>query len=329
MTEPTELSQELAAAKRVEAEHLLHPDTVIDVDALDAKTANIIYHDWEAKQYDDKWSISFDERCISYAREKFLKVAPEKHYGKVLEIGAGTGFFVINLAQAGLVNEPFATDISPGMVEVCLRNAQNVGINNMKARVADAEHLPFEDNFFDMVVGHAVLHHLPDVQGAMAEAFRVLKPGGALVIAGEPTRIGFQIIGLAKRATAEVMKTVGSRIGITRELGTNGHADAEAALEAHVDLHEFHPHMVKAWATEAGFKPVRVETEEFVSGIFGWTVRTIEALARPGLLNDRWAWFAYRNYMRLYKLDNLVTRRIVPKELFYNLMLYAEKPKKA
>src|SRR5688572_5017236 len=131
MTEKTDLTEHLEEATTIQAERALDPETTIDLDELDAKTANIIYHDWESRQYDDKWSISFDERCISYAREKFLKVAPDKTYGKVLEIGAGTGFFVINLAQAGLVHEPFATDISPGMVEVCLRNAQNVGIHNM------------------------------------------------------------------------------------------------------------------------------------------------------------------------------------------------------
>ena len=52
---------------------------------------------WEAETYDDKWSISFDERCISYAKEKFTKVAPDRKYGKVLEIGCGTGFFIVNL----------------------------------------------------------------------------------------------------------------------------------------------------------------------------------------------------------------------------------------
>src|SRR5439155_684789 len=95
---------------------------------------------------------------------------------------------------------------------------------------------------------------------------------------------GFAIVGLAKRATATVMKTVGSRFGLTRKPAKKGDADPEAALEAHVDLHEFHPHMVEAWAKKAGFEPVRIETEEFVSGIFGWSVRTVEALARPGLL---------------------------------------------
>jgi ubiquinone/menaquinone biosynthesis C-methylase UbiE len=322
------MADKITPAERVEAEVSLDPDA-LDPTKLDAKTANIVYHDWESKQYDDKWSISFDERCISYAREKFLKIAPEKRYGKVLEIGSGTGFFIINLAQAGLVHEPYATDISPGMVEVCLRNAQNVGVHNMKARTADAEALPFEDGFFDMVVGHAVLHHLPDVQAAMAEALRVLKPGGALVIAGEPTRLGFKLVGVAKRATAELMKSVGARVGLARAPGEKGEhdGDPEARLEPHVDLHEFHPHMVKQWAKDAGFANVRVETEELFSGVFGWTVRTIEALAKPGALPDWWPFFAYRNYLRLYWFDNNVTRRLVPKPLFYNLLLYAEKPK--
>ena len=310
-------------AQKIEDRLKIDPNAV-ELDDLDAKTANIVYHDWEAKNYDDKWSISFDERCISYAREKFLKVAPEKRYGRVLEIGAGTGFFIINLAQAGLVHEPFATDISPGMVDVCLRNAQNVGITNMKARTADAEALPFEDDFFDLVVGHAVIHHLPDVEAAFKEALRVLKPGGALVIAGEPTRLGFAIVGAAKRTTAEFMKRVGKPLGLVKMSG--GEGDPEAKLEAHVDLHEFHPHMVKGWLQDAGFTNLKIQTEEFVSGIFGWTVRTIEALAAPGVLNDKWAWFAYRNYMRLYKFDNTITRRVLPKSLFYNLLLYAEKP---
>ena len=41
----------------------------------DPKLANILYHDWEAGTYDDKWSISYDERCITYARDRFVAVA--------------------------------------------------------------------------------------------------------------------------------------------------------------------------------------------------------------------------------------------------------------
>lgn len=300
----------------------------VDPAAVDPKTANILYHDWEANQYDDKWSISFDERVRSYAEEKFLKIAPRKKYGKVLEIGTGTGFFIVNLWQSGLVEQPYATDISPGMVEVCRRNAKSVGLDDLEARAADAEDLPFEDGTFDLVVGHAVLHHLPDVPAALREAQRVLKPGGALVIAGEPTRIGHAINAAARRATARAIRAIDRVVPWKLLAERNGaaHADPAAALEAHVDLHEFHPHMVRRWAREAGFSPVRIETEELVSGLWGWSMRTLEAMARPSLLKDWYPWFAYRSYMRLYRFDDVVSRRIVPKPLFYNLLLYAEKP---
>ncbi|MCA1833486.1 MAG: class I SAM-dependent methyltransferase [Actinomycetota bacterium] len=299
---------------------------LLDPSVLDAKTANILYHDWEAKSYDEKWSISFDERCIEYAREKFLKVAPEKRYDKVLEIGCGTGFFIVNLWQAGLVGEAHATDISQGMVDVCVRNGHHVGVD-VHGRASDAESLPYPDDTFDLVVGHAVLHHLPDVPGAIAEAFRVLKPGGLFVVAGEPTRLGFAIVGVAKRTTAAAVKTLGRILPgtwLTAESGA--HSDPEAALEAHVDLHEFHPHMVRGWLRDAGFYPVNVQTEEFVSGVFGWSVRTLEALAAPERLGVRWALFAYRNYLRLYRIDNAITRRIVPSQLFYNVLFSATKP---
>jgi ubiquinone/menaquinone biosynthesis C-methylase UbiE len=302
-------------------------DGSLDPSTLDPKTRNVLYHDFEAARYDDKWSISFDERCIAYARERFAKVAPLRRYGSVLEIGCGTGFFIVNLWQAGLVERAFATDISPGMVEVCRRNARAVGLVDLEARVADAERLPFPDDTFDLVVGHAVLHHLPDVPAALRECRRVLKPGGALVVAGEPTRLGHAVNLLARRATAAAFKALGRlRPGLLRDGEVRRHPDPAAALEAHVDLHEFHPHIVRRWAREAGFDPVRVRTEELVSGLFGWSVRTVEALAAPGLLGEGWAWWAYRTYLALARLDEAVARRLVPAPLFYNLLLYAEKP---
>ena len=45
--------------------------------AWDDQAGNLLYHDWEADSYDDKWSISFDERCITYARDRFVNVAGE------------------------------------------------------------------------------------------------------------------------------------------------------------------------------------------------------------------------------------------------------------
>ena len=163
----------------------------VEAARADPKRANVLYHDWEAGSYDEKWSISYDERCIAYARDRFTAIAGDRGwpYPRALEIGSGTGFFLLNLMQAGVAGRGSVTDISPGMVEVALRNARELGLA-VDGRVADAETIPYEDGSFDLVVGHAVLHHIPDVELALREALRVLRPGGRFVFAGEPTRYG-------------------------------------------------------------------------------------------------------------------------------------------
>jgi ubiquinone/menaquinone biosynthesis C-methylase UbiE len=160
----------------------------------DTKLAQVLYHDWEAESYDEKWSISYDQRCVDYARGRFDAVVPEPvqrelPYDRALELGCGTGFFLLNLVQAGVARRGSVTDLSPGMVKVATRNGLSLGLD-IDGRVADAEGIPYEDNTFDLVVGHAVLHHIPDVELSLREVVRVLKPGGRFVFAGEPTMIG-------------------------------------------------------------------------------------------------------------------------------------------
>ncbi len=296
---------------------------------IDAKEANLRYHDAAAREYDAKWSISFDERCIDFVRERAERMLSRRRYGRVLEVGAGTGFFLLNLWSAGFVEEGHATDLSPGMLAACRVNADRLGCP-LDAAAGDAERLPYADGTFDLVVGHAFLHHLPDVEGAIAEMRRVLQPGGALLLAGEPTRLGDRIAGVAKRAASAGMRLAERvRPGTVAPPAPEPMTDAERTLrdlEWHVDLHTFEPAELAAVAEHAGFTRVRVETEELVAGMFGWAVRTIEARARPGLLDARWAWFAYRNWLRLYRFDRDVLYRVVPKRAFYNLLLYGERP---
>jgi len=72
----------------------------------DPKLANVLYHDWEAQTYDQKWSISFDQRCIDYARDRFEHIAGRERwpYRTALEVGCGTGFFILNLMLAGVID---------------------------------------------------------------------------------------------------------------------------------------------------------------------------------------------------------------------------------
>lgn len=295
----------------------------------DRKLANVLYHDWEAQSYDDKWSISYDERCISYAAERFRYIAGDREwpYERALELGCGTGFFLLNLMQAGLARTGSVTDLSPGMVQVALRNAERLGLD-VDGRVADAERIPFDDDTFDVVVGHAVLHHIPDVEQALREVLRVLKPGGRFVFAGEPTKIGDWYARRLGALTWKVTTTV-TRLPLLndwrrpqQELDDSSRA---AALEALVDIHVFDPADLERCATRAGAAGVRVATEEFTAAVFGWPVRTFEAAVPPGKLGWGWAMFAYRSWLRLSRLDRALSR-VVPRAWFYNALVTGTKP---
>jgi ubiquinone/menaquinone biosynthesis C-methylase UbiE len=307
-----------------------------DVEAAwrDTKLAQVLYHDWEAASYDDKWSISYDERCQSYAADRFVAVAGRDGwpYGETLEIGAGTGFFTLNLALAGALKGPLhVTDLSPGMVEAAERNAKEAGLE-VTGDVADAEALPYDDDSFDLVIGHAVIHHIPDVEQAFREMVRVLRPGGRLVVCGEPTKIGDRVARRLGRLTWETSTRVTGLPGLRarwarpqEELDASSRA---AALEWVVDLHTFDPDELTRTVLRAGAIDVHTVTEELTASWFGWPARTLEYALRPQRLGRRWAQFSYSSWRRLSALDQMLTR-VVPDKLFYNVSITGVKPRPA
>lgn len=305
----------------------------VESSAMDIKQKQAKYHDYEASTYDSKFGITYDDRCIDYARQRYKKVMPEGRLeGRVLELGAGTGFFTVNLALGDCIGgELHCSDISEGMLDVCKRNAADHGIE-VVAEQGDAESLPYDDNTFDLVIGHAFIHHLPVPGKAFQEAFRVLKPGGRLLIAGEPTYWGDRISRMVKTTTWRAFQRVTSlpRLQQYRKPEISDAADPEqailAALEHEVDLHTFHPDEVERMATIAGFTNVKVVTEELTANWWGWSIRTIEGSVRPGTFGMRWALTAFNGYRLLTMLDEKVMDRIVPDALFYNLIVGATKP---
>ena len=296
----------------------------------DPKLANVLYHDWEADSYDEKWSISYDERCIDYAAGRFRAVAGEADwpYERAMELGSGTGFFLLNLMQGGVIKKGSVTDLSPGMVKVALRNAEHLGLD-VDGRVADAERIPYDDDTFDLVVGHAVLHHIPDVPAAFREVLRVLKPGGRFVFAGEPTKVGDlyarKLGQLTWWLTTNVTK-LGPLSGWRRPQSELDDSSRAAALEAVVDIHTFDPSALERVARDAGATGVRAVTEELAAALFGWPVRTFEAAVPQEKLTLGWRMFAYRAWQRLSWLDENVLRRVAPRELFYNVLVTGTKP---
>ncbi|GAA3035495.1 class I SAM-dependent methyltransferase [Gordonia defluvii] len=296
----------------------------------DTKLAQVLYHDWEAETYDDKWSISYDERCIDYARGRFDAIVPHASlpYERAMELGCGTGFFLLNLMQSGVAKQGSVTDLSPGMVRVALRNAEHLGLD-VDGRVADAEKIPYDDNTFDLVVGHAVLHHIPDVELSLREVLRVLKPGGRFVFAGEPSTIGDFYARWLSRATWYVTTNV-TRIpalaGWRRPQAELDESSRAAALEAVVDIHTFDPDDLAGIARKAGAAKVDTATEEFAAAMLGWPVRTVEAAVPPDKLSWGWARFAFGGWRGLSWLDEKVLRKIVPPKFFYNVIVTGTKP---
>src|SRR3954463_13989229 len=196
------------------------------------------YHDVAAESYDSKWGISFGEIGHQQVLGKIAKLLGPRPgpYAKSLEIGAGTGYFSLNLLQTGVVREAACTDISPGMLATLERNAQTLGLD-VETAACDAAELPFEDASFDLVLGHAVLHHLPDLDRCFAEFSRVLKPGGTLFFAGEPSRSGGKIAAVPKQAACKLSPLWRRSVNARPAPAHEGADENEHALEGVVDVH--------------------------------------------------------------------------------------------
>jgi SAM-dependent methyltransferase len=293
------------------------------------KDVNTRYHDAAAHEYDAKWGIDFGDIGQDQVRGKLAKAlggAGGETFDEALEIGSGTGYFSLNLMQQGIIGALTATDISPGMLEQLASTAAALGLDDVTTVVSEAELLPFEDERFDLVLGHAVLHHIPDLDRAFTEFKRVLRPGGRIVFAGEPSRYGDRLAALPKRTGLLVApawrRVVGARERAVAEADqSEGHA-----LEGEVDVHAFAPADLRRLLERAGFDDRRVGGEELLANAWGWGLRTVESSAEPDTVPVRWRRFAFRSYIALQKVDTNLLEPRLPAELFYNLLVSARKP---
>jgi ubiquinone/menaquinone biosynthesis C-methylase UbiE len=294
------------------------------------RDANVRYHDLAAGHYDSKWGIKYDAVGQAQVTSKLAKALGHepRPYARALEIGAGTGYFSLNLLRTGVIGEAVATDISPGMLRKLERSAAELEVR-VETAACEASALPFEDHSFDLVFGHAVLHHLPDLDAAFREFRRVLRPGGVVAFCGEPSHYGDRIAAWPKRGANAVAPLWRALIrAAPRPSNGNGNGvwSEEDKLEQLVDVHAFTPAELSAHAQAAGFEAVRVSGEELAASLFGWANRTLEASADP--LDVPWAWrvYAYRGYLLLQNLDRSLLEPRLPAALFYNLLVSARAP---
>jgi len=109
--------------------------------------------------------------------EAFIKIL---NYKVVADLGAGEGTLAQLLAQRA--EKVIAVDLSPKMVEFGQQLANQHGLSNLEFRVGDIESPPIEDASLDLAILSQALHHAEHPQTAVNAAFRILKPGGRLII---------------------------------------------------------------------------------------------------------------------------------------------------
>jgi ubiquinone/menaquinone biosynthesis C-methylase UbiE len=295
------------------------------------KDVNTRYHDAAADEYDAKWGIDFGATGQRQVRLKLAKALGGLHgrgFGDGLEIGSGTGYFSLNLLQLGVVRRLTATDISPGMLDRLSRTAEALGLE-AETVVTEAEELPFGDESFDLVFGHAVLHHIPDPERAFAEFRRVLRPGGMVAFCGEPSRYGDMLAAVPKRAGVAAAPLWRRLVGARRRAVPEAEQSHGHALEGEVDVHAFAPADLRSMLRDGGFEERRVGGEELLANAWGWGLRTVESSAEPESVPWGWRSFAFRSYIALQRVDTRLLEPRLPAELFYNLLASGRKPEGA
>ncbi|WP_407937318.1 class I SAM-dependent methyltransferase [Kineosporia mesophila] len=179
-------------------------------------------------------------------------------------MGAGSTFgFSLGLLQAGVVSRLSISDLATSALAAAGRRAEQLGLHIENEELADPEMLPFDDDSFDLVVAHALLHRRMDPASTLTEMLRVLRPGGRFVITGESTRLK----DWASRGYAREQGSVG-RVGMSRAGKARTRLPERLrTLTGAPDASPTVPERLEAVAAAAGAKDVRLRPEELLATV--------------------------------------------------------------
>ena len=148
----------------------------------------------QALGYFEEWSRKYDRSILNIMifkrshrmilKKLLRKAGDNTKTFRILDIGCGTGTFLAGCMATGLDIEATGLDLSFSMIHKAKTKADGIGAGKatISFMVGDAEQLPFESGYFDMVSCSNSFHHYPDQSQAVREMRRVLKDDGELII---------------------------------------------------------------------------------------------------------------------------------------------------
>jgi len=127
-------------------------------------------------------------------KKKIARIVKQKKPTKILDVATGTADLAIMLSQTN-AKQIIGVDISEGMLKVGRKKIEKQNLSQRISLIqADSENLPFEDNYFDAITVAYGIRNFENLEKGLSQIFRVLTPGGILVIleTSVPTRFPFK-----------------------------------------------------------------------------------------------------------------------------------------
>ncbi len=182
----------------------------------------------------------------------------ELHEGEiVLDLGSGGGIDVLlSAGRVGATGKAYGLDMTDEMLALARENQRRAGIGNVEFLKGEIEAIPLPDNSVDVIISNCVINLSPDKSRAIAEAFRVLKPGGRLAVSDVVIR---------GEIPSEIRRSMELWVGCV----------AGALTEE-----EYHQNLQQAGFEEIGIEPTRIYQFEDAKAFLTASGLDTEVLAR-------------------------------------------------
>ena len=222
--------------------------------------------------------MGFSETILRHSRRRTVQshathLLPHLEPGlRALDLGCGPGTISVGLAKAIEPGELHGVDMEASQVAVATAIAEAGRQGNTTFDVGDVTDLPFDDESFDLVHGHAVLTYVPDTQAVLAEARRVLKPGGLISIREAVYRSSFlapdyEVIGQAWSIFSELITADDGHPNIGKDLKshlmqagfTNITSSASFTSYSTAEEVEYFASVINDWFLSAGVRTAAME----------------------------------------------------------------------